>query len=72
MSDGAELPADVIVYATGYTKFVTLSKVLPEDIIRKLGPVGGIGSGVRSDHGPWKGETRNIWKPTRPAWPVVA
>jgi putative flavoprotein involved in K+ transport len=65
LSDGAELPADVIVYATGYTKFVTLSKVLPEDIIRKLGPVGGIGSGVRSDHGPSKGETRNIWKPTR-------
>jgi putative flavoprotein involved in K+ transport len=65
LSDGAELPADLIVYATGYQKLATLNEVLPGDIIRKLGPIGGIGSGVRSDHGPWDGETRNVWKPTR-------
>ncbi len=65
LSDGAELPADLIVYATGYKKLATLNEVLPDDIVRKLGPVGGIGSGVRSDQGPWEGETRNIWKPTK-------
>jgi putative flavoprotein involved in K+ transport len=65
LSDGAELPADLIVYATGYRKLATLSEVLPDDIIRELGPMGGIGSGIRSDHGPWEGENRNIWKPTR-------
>jgi putative flavoprotein involved in K+ transport len=65
LSDGAELPADLIVYATGYRKLATLSEVLSDDIIRTLGPVGGIGSGIRSDHGPWSGENRNIWQPTR-------
>jgi putative flavoprotein involved in K+ transport len=65
LSDGTELPVDVIVYATGYKRLAELSEVLADDIIRKLGPVGGVGSGVRGDHGPWEGETRNIWKPTR-------
>ena len=65
LSDGTELPADLIVYATGYRKLATLSEVLPGDIIRKLGPVGGVGSGIRGDQGPWNGENRNIWKPTR-------
>jgi putative flavoprotein involved in K+ transport len=65
LSDGAELPADLIVYATGYKKLATLNEVLPDDIIGKLGPVGGIGSGIRGDQGPWEGETRNIWKPTK-------
>jgi putative flavoprotein involved in K+ transport len=65
LSDGTELPADLIVYATGYRKLATLSEMLPDDIIRKLGPVGGVGSGIRGDQGPWDGENRNIWKPTR-------
>jgi putative flavoprotein involved in K+ transport len=28
-------------------------------MIQKLGPIGGIGSGLRRDHGPWAGEIRN-------------
>jgi putative flavoprotein involved in K+ transport len=65
LSDGSELPVDLIVYATGYRKLAALSEVLPDDIIRKLGPIGGIGSGIRADQGPWVGEIRNIWKPTK-------
>jgi putative flavoprotein involved in K+ transport len=65
LSDGAELPADFIVYATGYRRLAQAGAILSSEIIDKLGPIGGIGSGVRSDHGPWAGETRNVWKPTR-------
>ncbi|MDB5607332.1 MAG: hypothetical protein JWP25_4232 [Bradyrhizobium sp.] len=65
LSDGVELPADFIVYATGYRKLAQAGAILSSDIIEKLGHIGGIGSAVRSDHGPWAGETRNVWKPTR-------
>jgi putative flavoprotein involved in K+ transport len=65
LSDGVELPADLIVYATGYRKLRQAGTILPSEIIQKLGPIGGIGSGIRRDHGPWAGEIRNVWKPTR-------
>jgi putative flavoprotein involved in K+ transport len=65
LSDGAELPADFIVYATGYGRLAQAGAILSSEIIDKLGPIGGIGSGVRSDHGPSAGETRNVRKPTR-------
>jgi putative flavoprotein involved in K+ transport len=65
LSDGSELPADLIVYATGYRKLAALGSMLSEDIIGRLGPVGGVGSGIRDDQGPWAGENRNIWKPTK-------
>jgi putative flavoprotein involved in K+ transport len=65
LSDGTELPADLIVYATGYRKLVQAGAILSSEIIAKLGPIGGIGSGIRRDPGPWAGETRNVWKPTR-------
>jgi putative flavoprotein involved in K+ transport len=58
-------PADFIVYATGYRRLTRAGAILSSEIIERLGPIGGIGSGVRSDHGPWAGATRNIWKPTR-------
>jgi putative flavoprotein involved in K+ transport len=65
LSDGAELPADFIVYATGYRRLAQAAAILSSEIIQKLGPIGGIGSGLRRDHGPWAGETRNVWKPTQ-------
>jgi putative flavoprotein involved in K+ transport len=65
LSDGAELPADFIVYATGYQRLAQPGAILSSEIIEKLGPIGGIGSGVRRDRGPWAGEIRNVWKPTR-------
>ena len=65
LSDGAELRADFIVYATGYQRLAQAGAILSSEIIQKLGPIGGIGSGFRRDAGPWAGETRNVWKPTR-------
>jgi putative flavoprotein involved in K+ transport len=65
LSDGAELSADFIVYATGYERLAQAGAILSSEIIQKLGPIGGIGSGVRRDPGPWAGEIWNVWKPTR-------
>jgi putative flavoprotein involved in K+ transport len=65
LSDGTELAADLIVYATGYRKLAQAGTILSDEIVQKLGPIGGIGSGFRRDHGPWAGEIRNAWKPTR-------
>jgi putative flavoprotein involved in K+ transport len=64
LSDGNELPADVIVYATGYDRG-TAAQVLPEKIAHKVGRLWGFGSGIRDDPGPWEGELRNVWKPTQ-------
>jgi putative flavoprotein involved in K+ transport len=63
LTDGSELPADVIVYATGYQHSAIL-RVLPEEITRRVGQLWGLGSGYRNDPGPWEGELRNMWKPT--------
>ncbi|HUC17738.1 MAG TPA: NAD(P)/FAD-dependent oxidoreductase [Acetobacteraceae bacterium] len=64
LSDGSELPADVIIYATGY-ELATVARILPEEMARKVGRVWGFGSGIGNDPGPWEGELRNMWKPTR-------
>lgn len=64
LSDGSELPADLIVYATGYERGPTL-RVLPEEMAHRVGRLWGLGSGFRNDPGPWEGELRNMWKPTR-------
>jgi putative flavoprotein involved in K+ transport len=64
LTDGSELPADVIVYATGYDH-ATVGHLLPEEMNHKVGRSWGFGSGVPSDPGPWEGELRNMWKPTQ-------
>jgi hypothetical protein len=64
LSDGSELPADVLVYATGYDRGL-VSKVLPGEIAQKVDRRWGLGSGIRNDPGRWEGELRNIWKPTQ-------
>ena len=64
LSDGSELPADVVVYATGYDRGPA-AKVLREEIAHKVGRLWGLGSGIRNDPGPWEGELRNMWKPTQ-------
>ncbi|MBV9562754.1 MAG: hypothetical protein JOY90_20285 [Bradyrhizobium sp.] len=66
LSDGSEQPADVIFYATGY-ELSPPAPFLHEGIRRKVGRLWGLGSGLRNDPGPWEGELRNIWKPTRQA-----
>jgi putative flavoprotein involved in K+ transport len=40
---------------------------LREEIRRKVGQLWGLGSGLGNDPGPWEGELRNMWKPTRQA-----
>ncbi|HWA81320.1 MAG TPA: NAD(P)/FAD-dependent oxidoreductase [Acetobacteraceae bacterium] len=64
LSDGDELPADVVVYATGYER-VTIAEILPKEMARKVGRLWGFGSGIGNDPGPWEGELRNMWKPTQ-------
>jgi putative flavoprotein involved in K+ transport len=65
MADGTFLPADVIVYATGYRPMNELvSQLISPEVARSIGPCWGLGSGTAGDPGPWEGELRNMWKPT--------
>src|SRR6266849_3275626 len=66
LSDGSELPADLIVYATGYGSMNGwAARLISEDVADKVGKCWGLGSGTTKDPGPWEGEVRNMWKPTR-------
>ncbi len=66
MADGSTIPADVIVYATGYRPMGEWTgKLISPEVEQKVGPVWGLGSGTAGDPGPWEGELRNMWKPTR-------
>ena len=66
LSDGTELPADLIVYATGYGSMNGwLANLISPEIADKVGKVWGLGSDTPKDPGPWEGELRNMWKPTQ-------
>ncbi len=66
LEDGRELPADAIVYATGYGSMNGwAAQLISQEVADKVGKVWGLGSGTRKDPGPWEGELRNMWKPTR-------
>ena len=65
LTDGSALPADLIVYATGYRSMhETAGRLISPDVAAAVGPCWGLGSGVAKDPGPWQGEIRNLWKPT--------
>jgi len=65
-SDGSELPADIIVYATGYGSMNGWAAMLiSQEVADKVGKVWGLGSNTTKDPGPWEGEQRNMWKPTQ-------
>ena len=65
LSDGSELPADLIVYATGYGSMNGwAAKLISKDVADKVGKCWGLGSDTTKDPGPWEGELRNMWKPT--------
>jgi putative flavoprotein involved in K+ transport len=65
LSDGSELGADLIVFATGYESMDTwISKLISQEVATKVGRCWGLGSGTKYDPGPWEGELRNMWKPT--------
>jgi len=65
LSDGSELKADIVVYATGFGSMEEwVKRLISPEIADKIGKCWGYGSGTRGDPGPWEGELRNMWKPT--------
>ena len=65
-ADGTELPADLIVYATGYGSMNGwAADLISQEVADKVGKVWGLGSNTTKDPGPWEGEQRNMWKPTQ-------
>ena len=65
-SDGTELPADLIVYATGYSSMNGwAAQLISNEVADSVGKCWGLGSGTTKDPGPWEGELRNMWKPTQ-------
>jgi putative flavoprotein involved in K+ transport len=66
LTDGTELPCDVLVYATGYGSMNHwLADLVSPEVADKVGKVWGLGSSTTKDPGPWEGELRNMWKPTK-------
>jgi putative flavoprotein involved in K+ transport len=66
LEDGTTLPADVIVYATGYGSMNGwAADLIGQDVADKVGKCWGLGSNTTKDPGPWEGEQRNMWKPTQ-------
>jgi putative flavoprotein involved in K+ transport len=66
LEDGRVVPADVIVYATGYGSMNGwVADLCGQAMADKVGKVWGLGSDTPKDPGPWEGEQRNMWKPTQ-------
>lgn len=66
LDTGEVLPADLIVYATGYGSMNGwAADLMGQEIADKVGKVWGLGSDTTKDPGPWEGEQRNMWKPTQ-------
>ncbi|MFC0397795.1 flavin-containing monooxygenase [Paraburkholderia rhizosphaerae] len=66
LSDGSRVDADDIVYATGFRPMnEVIAKLISPQVAAAIGRVYGYGSGLDGDPGPWEGELRNMWKPTR-------
>ncbi|QDM32159.1 NAD(P)/FAD-dependent oxidoreductase [Tardiphaga sp. vice352] len=66
LTDDTELPADLVVYATGYGSMNGFAAdLISQEVADKVGKVWGLGSNTTKDPGPWEGEQRNMWKPTQ-------
>jgi putative flavoprotein involved in K+ transport len=66
LEDGTELEADLVVYATGYGSMNGwAADLISQEVADRVGKVWGLGSDTAKDPGPWEGEQRNMWKPTR-------
>lgn len=66
LSDGTELDADLVVYATGYGSMNGwAAQLISQEVADKVGKCWGMGSDTPKDPGPWEGELRNMWKPTQ-------
>jgi putative flavoprotein involved in K+ transport len=65
LEDGTKLPADLVVYATGYGSMNGwAADLIDQETADRVGKVWGLGSDTTKDPGPWEGEQRNMWKPT--------
>ncbi|QOG08710.1 NAD(P)/FAD-dependent oxidoreductase [Aureimonas sp. OT7] len=65
LKDGTELPADLVVYATGYGSMNGwAADLISQEVADAVGKCWGLGSATPKDPGPWEGEQRNMWKPT--------
>ncbi|PZP24630.1 NAD(P)/FAD-dependent oxidoreductase [Pseudomonas kuykendallii] len=66
LNDGTRLPADLIVYATGYGSMNGwAAQLISQEVADRVGRCWGLGSGTGKDPGPYEGELRNMWKPTQ-------
>jgi putative flavoprotein involved in K+ transport len=66
LSNDKELVADLVVYATGYGSMNGwAADLISPEVAAKVGRCWGLGSNTTKDPGPWEGELRNMWKPTR-------
>ncbi|THK34183.1 NAD(P)/FAD-dependent oxidoreductase [Ensifer sp. MPMI2T] len=66
LKDGTKLPADLVVYATGYGSMNGwAADLISKEVADKVGKAWGLGSDTPKDPGPWEGEQRNMWKPTQ-------
>ena len=66
LTDGTVLPADLVIYATGYGSMNEwAAQLISQEVADRVGKCWGLGSGTKKDPGPWEGELRNMWKPTR-------
>jgi putative flavoprotein involved in K+ transport len=66
LADGTSLEADLVVYATGYGSMNGwVADLVDQETADRVGKVWGLGSATTKDPGPWEGEQRNMWKPTR-------
>lgn len=66
LGDGTELPADLVVYATGYGSMNGwAADLIGQEVADRVGKCWGYGSGTAKDPGPHEGELRNMWKPTQ-------
>ena len=65
LTSGREVEADVIVACTGYLSMnEAVAGIVDRETADRVGPCWGLGSGIQGDPGPWRGELRNMWKPT--------
>jgi putative flavoprotein involved in K+ transport len=61
-----ELPADLVVFATGYGSMNGwAAELISPEVAARVGKCWGLGSATKYDPGPWVGELRNMWKPTQ-------
>ncbi|WEX08645.1 NAD(P)/FAD-dependent oxidoreductase [Chelativorans sp. AA-79] len=66
LEDGTKLPADLVVYATGYGSMNGwAADLISREVADRVGKCWGLGSDTPKDPGPWEGEQRNMWKPTQ-------